>query len=277
MYTTAYDNLVRSSRPTSPSMSRRRNSVGSAAGGSIRTFGQQLSVNTEGYPNVMDRDKQLIMMERRKKEVAREQEFKLKKSDVGYAERRFETEIIQQLGRQDNYQQYGAPPPDMYQNRYQKLYEVQNIYDDAPQQIPTGSLLPAKWRSRKLESFDEEDKHIVKRCVRCILESSYINNAGEFRSRLGFHRGDIRRLYEILCNDTSDWSHYDCASNMWFVINNCIHEIANNNVCHEWGRWFGNVSRRKVEDLYIRLEGPGKILVRYNGRTTEIHSAIPHR
>eukprot|EP01060_Flectonema_neradi_P012451 TRINITY_DN19265_c0_g2_i1.p1 TRINITY_DN19265_c0_g2~~TRINITY_DN19265_c0_g2_i1.p1 ORF type:complete len:277 (+),score=35.74 TRINITY_DN19265_c0_g2_i1:58-888(+) len=276
MYTSAYDTLVRSSRPTSPSTNRRRSSMGSV-GGSSRGFGQPLSVNTTNYSfSGIDKDNRLLAMERRKKEVEREQEFKLKKSDVGYAERRFENEVMQQFGGQENNLQYGPPPPDMYKNRYQKLYEVQGHSEEQPSQL-TGSLLPTKWRPKQLRSFNEEDKHVVKRCIRCILESSYINNAGVFRSRLGFHRGDVRRLYEILSSDNSDWSHYDCNSNMWYIINNSMHEIANNNVCHEWSRWFGNVSRRKVEDLYIRLDGPGKILVRYNGRATELHSAIPYR
>ncbi|KAJ9468043.1 hypothetical protein DIPPA_34485 [Diplonema papillatum] len=272
----AYD--VPNNGVTTPSVGRRR-SVSRVS---------RVSRPLKDSSNMTDLERSMLNLEKRKKEVEREREFKLTKGDVGFAERRFEKQLKTELQKRyapwpeqqfdenacepacapQPYALYGEPPHEMMNNRYQKLYERAPLMADAG--VAPSSLAPSKWAPRHLPHLAEDEKNVIKRCVRCITESAYINNAGEFRGRTGFHRGDAKRLYTILCQDPTDWSHYDCSSNMWYLINNAMHEIINNNVCREWSRWFGAVSRRRTEDLYARLDGPGKMLTRYNGRTVEL-------
>eukprot|EP00754_Rhynchopus_humris_P030012 Rhum_TRINITY_DN15248_c9_g1::Rhum_TRINITY_DN15248_c9_g1_i1::g.143934::m.143934 len=302
------------SHPRGRSWSRRSGSVsrgGSRSpaasvrggGGLLRgsSYGAGMDHGFESRPlsevNLSERDRCIMRIERRKKEVEREAEFRLRKRDVGYAERRFHVEVMQELGRSSGaaHEGYGGSVPPQHphfhqqpqqqvaqeQNRYQKLYNNPQIYTDPAQMAMMTETSAAssaaaaaynRWQTRCLAPFDEAEKSVVKRCVRCILESPYINHAGAFKGRIGFHRGDAKRLYALLCNDASDWSHYTATSNMWFLINNAMNEIVNNGVCTEWGRWFGNVSRRRVEDLYVRLEGSGKMITKYNGTMVELNT-----
>ena len=304
-----------SSHPRGRSWSRRSGSVSrggsrspaASVRGGLRgsSYGAGMDHGFESRPlsevNLSERDRCIMRIERRKKEVEREAEFRLRKSDVGYAERRFHVEVMHELGRSsagagaaaaahERYGGGGSLPPQhphflqhqqvpQEQNRYQKLYNNPQIYTDPAQMtmmMPESSASSAaaynRWQTRCLAPFDEAEKSVVKRCVRCILESPYINHAGAFKGRIGFHRGDAKRLYALLCSDASDWSHYTATSNMWFLINNSMNEIVNNGVCTEWGRWFGNVSRRRVEDLYVRLEGSGKMITKYNGTMVELNT-----
>jgi len=191
-----------------------------------------------------ERNRRANQLEFRKKVAEREFEFRGRGNQAaGYAEKRFEMESRSQAAH------WTQPPPVVAQEEF-------------PQQVSVGRKV--------VRRFTEDDKNVVKRCIRCVIDSPYINNAGVFKSRIGFHRGDVRRLYEALCHDESDWARHDGASNTWFLINNCMHEIIRNNICQEWSRWFGNVSRRRAEDLYDRLGGPGKVLQRYNGRIVEL-------
>eukprot|EP01062_Namystynia_karyoxenos_P003854 TRINITY_DN11366_c0_g2_i1.p1 TRINITY_DN11366_c0_g2~~TRINITY_DN11366_c0_g2_i1.p1 ORF type:complete len:348 (+),score=133.08 TRINITY_DN11366_c0_g2_i1:88-1044(+) len=239
-------------------------------------------------------NRQQMLLERRKDEAERERTFKCGAGGGGYAQRRLQLDMHAEAERENSmlqaeqvWQQQrpreeppaphafaGAPQGAHGGNPYQKFYAPPGGGEPDPaQQALPATHLPPRWAPhRHARRFSEEDKNVVKRCVRCVVESPYINNAGEFRARIGFHRGDARRLYDILCRDESDWSRYDSGSNMWFLINNSMHEIITNNVCQEWSRWFGSVSRRRVDELYDRLEGPGKVLQRYNGRIVELNT-----
>eukprot|EP01063_Lacrimia_lanifica_P018720 TRINITY_DN25631_c0_g1_i1.p1 TRINITY_DN25631_c0_g1~~TRINITY_DN25631_c0_g1_i1.p1 ORF type:complete len:318 (+),score=104.22 TRINITY_DN25631_c0_g1_i1:77-1030(+) len=304
----------RLSRPTSPCATTPRRGGARSPAVSERATRRPL-----GAVNLSDKDRYAMMMEGRKREVDRESEFKLRKRDIGCAERQMRGEMRLELSRQQELLQqqqhlahsvyapqslphygaygenevyaypsmhttpsangsmmntsgirFGQAPPDMTNNRYQKLYEDPAHVMEGYPSVGASGYGPTRseraWgQEKKMHPLTEDEKSVVKRCIRCVLESAYINNAGEFKQRLGFYRGDLKRVYEALCKDGSDWGHHDVTSHAYVVVNNCMHEVIDNNICTEWGRWFGNVSRRRLDNLYIKLEGCGRMLPRGHG------------
>jgi len=99
-----------------------------------------------------------------------------------------------------------------------------------------------------IESLPEEEREIIRSCLRAVLEGPFIDD-DEFQTRLGVDRIALKELLESWpdVDDSTDDSR-DCL-----LINNSMNEL-----CHgvkttpeEWARWFGpGISREMVKRTY---------------------------
>ena len=125
-------------------------------------------------------------------------------------------------------------------------------------------------RTTATVSIRPEDLKAVDLVVNCIANGPFLNHCGVFRSRIGFSRADVRHILMQVRSGLYDMQRIEKGSALWFIINNCFNEVVTMNTCGEWVRWFGTVSRRKVQEVYDRLGFDG-MLQKYNGKVVQLH------
>jgi hypothetical protein len=72
-----------------------------------------------------------------------------------------------------------------------------------------------------------------------------------FRHRIGFTPTDARQLYDAMCA-TDAWTFPSSGtSKLDVLIHNAMTEVLRG-ACDDWQRWFGGISRRRVELTYMK-------------------------